>query len=546
MLKLNCISYKNIGTFHDALKQQNIKFEKRNNFIFFHVFSSLRKYKLQHSKKNNFLNKLFFFKKEYKSYFHKLSNNLFLSSERKNEVIFHKMDKTNKNVQMIKHNIITIQRTEKGMEEYTAIDGKTKTNNNNNKNNDNNDNDNDNNNNNNNNNNNDNDIKANIHQDIDNIKNNMIDLELSELWSKKSLIVNFQNNICEIILNRPEKLNAINKDMINGLLNIIKSLDNDERCFMVIIRSTNINCFSSGSDVKYVIENKEQGIQHLKQLYLYINYISQMKKNLLCIWNGYVMGGGLGISIYSKYKVINNNAIFAMPENKIGFFPDIGCCYFFRKYFGRNIGLHLGLTSLRLNEVDLINFNVCNNYIENVDSFMDNLNNIKATNQEDFNKKLNNLLTNEYVSKMSYNKSNNPVLTDELINNINTYYSGVNNLEDLITKLKKDNNDFCKKLLSDIYSNCYFSCMFWFSYYLYNYEKSLEEVLNNDFKITQYFLFHKNSFERGVTEILVKKNKNFQWSKDEETNNADFEDIDDILMNKNLLSIREEFTNMSE
>lgn len=70
----------------------------------------------------------------------------------------------------------------------------------------------------------------------------------------------------------------------------------------------------------------------------------------------------------------------------------------------------------------------------------------------------------------------------------------------------------------------------------------MEEVLDNDFKMTQYFLYHTNTFEKGVTEILIKKNKSFQWSKDHENNPVKLEEtIEDILMNKNLLSIKDEF-----
>ncbi|CRG97037.1 3-hydroxyisobutyryl-coenzyme A hydrolase, putative [Plasmodium gallinaceum] len=384
-----------------------------------------------------------------------------------------------------------------------------------------------------------NDLNVNNENKSDEKKNmdDIIDLELSDIWSKKTLLVNYKNNIFEIILNRPDKLNALNKDMVTGLLNMIKSLDNDKRCHMIVLRSINTTSFSSGSDVKAIIENKEKGLMHLRQLYLYINYLSKFKKNFLCIWNGYVMGGGLGISMYSKHRVIHKNVIFAMPENKIGFFPDIGSCYFFKKYFGRNIGLHLGLTSLKLNEADLMNFKVCTNYIENIDLFLNELKNIKKNNLNDFN--------NEYhkiLSKYPLKDCNvTPVLTEELVSNINKYYNSANNLEELISKLKKDNNDFCKKLLSDINNNCYFSCRFWFSYFLYNYDKTLEDILDNDYKISQYFLYHTKTFETGVTEILAKKNKSFQWNKVEEIKYMEMENIEDILMNKNFLSIKDEF-----
>ncbi|EUD66111.1 3-hydroxyisobutyryl-CoA hydrolase [Plasmodium inui San Antonio 1] len=372
----------------------------------------------------------------------------------------------------------------------------------------------------------------------------VIDLEVSEVWSKKTLILNFKDSIFEIILNRPEKLNAINKDMINGLLNIVKSLNNDNRCRIIVIKSSNTTCFCSGSDVKDIVQNKEKGMQHLKQLYMYIHYLSKMKKPVLCIWNGYAMGGGLGISMYAKFRIINKKAIFAMPENKIGFFPDVSCCYFFNKYFGRNIGLHLGLTSLRLNEVDLVNFKICTNYVENVDGLLNEIYSIVKANQNEFDVGLATVL-DKYPPKVSTDIK--PVLTHKLINNIDKYYSSATSLDHLISRLKKDqDNPFCQETLEAINQNCYSSCNFWFEYFLYNYDKPLEEVLDNDFKITQHFLYHTDTFEKGVTELLVKKNKSFKWSSAREYGDVQVgPSVEDILTNSGVLSIRGEFTRVS-
>ncbi|KMZ96654.1 3-hydroxyisobutyryl-coenzyme A hydrolase, putative [Plasmodium vivax] len=369
----------------------------------------------------------------------------------------------------------------------------------------------------------------------------VIDLELSEVWSKKTLILNFKNSVFEIILNRPEKLNAINKDMINGLLNIVKSLNSDDRCHLIIIKSSNTTCFCSGSDVKDIVQNKEKGMQHLKQLYMYIHYLSKMKKPVLCIWNGYAMGGGLGISMYAKFRVINKKAIFAMPENKIGFFPDISCSYFFKKYFGRNIGLHLGLTSLRLNEADLVNFKICSNYVEDVGGLLNEIYNIGRPNQKEFERELSTIL-GKYPPKVT--TETKPVLTHELISNIDRYYSVAANLNDLLSKLKKDQgNPFCQQTLEAINQNCLSSCNLWFEYFLYNYDKPLEEVLDNDFKITQHFLYHTDTFEKGVTELLVKKNKSFKWSSARESGDLHAgPSVEDILTNSGLLSIRGELT----
>lgn len=59
--------------------------------------------------------------------------------------------------------------------------------------------------------------------------------------------------------------------------------------------------------------------------------------------NGIVMGGGAGLGVFAKHKIVTEKTIFAMPEAKIGFFTDVGCSIFYSK-IRKNLGFYLGLT----------------------------------------------------------------------------------------------------------------------------------------------------------------------------------------------------------
>lgn len=56
------------------------------------------------------------------------------------------------------------------------------------------------------------------------------------------------------------------------------------------------------------------------------------------------MGGGAGLSAYAPFRIATENTVFAMPEAKIGYFPDVGASYFLSKMDGE-IGTYLALTS---------------------------------------------------------------------------------------------------------------------------------------------------------------------------------------------------------
>lgn len=55
------------------------------------------------------------------------------------------------------------------------------------------------------------------------------------------------------------------------------------------------------------------------------------------------MGGGVGLSVHAPFRIATENTLFAMPETKIGFFPDVGASYFLSRLDGE-IGTYLALT----------------------------------------------------------------------------------------------------------------------------------------------------------------------------------------------------------
>lgn len=71
--------------------------------------------------------------------------------------------------------------------------------------------------------------------------------------------------------------------------------------------------------------------------------LAKMKPVQLSVFDGIVMGGGVGISIHSKIKIGTDSSVFAMPEARIGFFTDVGASFFLTR-LRKKIGLYLALT----------------------------------------------------------------------------------------------------------------------------------------------------------------------------------------------------------
>ncbi|MFS7981636.1 putative 3-hydroxyisobutyryl-CoA hydrolase [Helianthus anomalus] len=86
----------------------------------------------------------------------------------------------------------------------------------------------------------------------------------------------------------------------------------------------------------------------------YLDYfLATYKKPLLALLDGSVMGGGVGISIHSTFRIVTENTSFAMPEVLIGLFPDVGASYFLSRLPGF-FGEYVGLTGARLNGAEML------------------------------------------------------------------------------------------------------------------------------------------------------------------------------------------------
>ncbi|KAG5590292.1 hypothetical protein H5410_040806, partial [Solanum commersonii] len=69
--------------------------------------------------------------------------------------------------------------------------------------------------------------------------------------------------------------------------------------------------------------------------------------------NGAVMGGGAGLSMNAKFRIVTENTVFAMPEASFGHYPDVGASYFLSRLPG-HFGEYLGLTGEKINGSEMI------------------------------------------------------------------------------------------------------------------------------------------------------------------------------------------------
>lgn len=151
-----------------------------------------------------------------------------------------------------------------------------------------------------------------------------------------------------VTLNRPARLNALNREMFEALSAQYRTWAPDPHIYGVVMQSAHPSVFSSGGDLKVLQEWNEQGAQgaireFYRAAYTHVWVLEKFIRPNVPLINGLCLGGGIGISLYGTHCVAGEGYRFGMPQVGIGFLPDIGGTYFLSRMLGWT-GLYLALT----------------------------------------------------------------------------------------------------------------------------------------------------------------------------------------------------------
>ncbi|MBN2421657.1 enoyl-CoA hydratase/isomerase family protein [Candidatus Woesearchaeota archaeon] len=150
-------------------------------------------------------------------------------------------------------------------------------------------------------------------------------------------LINIETNgkICTIALNREQRLNALNTELINELANAIQNLK-DER---IVIFKGKGKAFAAGADVKEMSEMDNSKLKEFsKKGQQLLNRIEDLDKLTIAVINGFCFGGGLELACACDLRISSKISKFGLPELKLGVIPGFGAFFRVQKLIG-NSGL---------------------------------------------------------------------------------------------------------------------------------------------------------------------------------------------------------------
>jgi enoyl-CoA hydratase len=148
---------------------------------------------------------------------------------------------------------------------------------------------------------------------------------LLKIMNYKTLLFEKKNNIAKVILNRANKLNALNKLMMSELEKCIKSIEKDKSIRALIITGSGEKAFVACADIKELNENdRSSGRQFAEFGSSVFSRIEQMRIPVVAAINGYALGGGCELALCCHIRFASENAKLGQTELNLGLIPGYG------------------------------------------------------------------------------------------------------------------------------------------------------------------------------------------------------------------------------
>lgn len=140
-----------------------------------------------------------------------------------------------------------------------------------------------------------------------------------------NLLLEVENGIALLTINRPKSLNALNSETLAELNTCLAELENNEEVKVVILTGSGEKSFVAGADISEMVnatpaEGRKMGLL-AKEAF---GRLENMPQITIAAVNGYALGGGCEISMACDIRVASENARFAQPECGLGILPGFG------------------------------------------------------------------------------------------------------------------------------------------------------------------------------------------------------------------------------
>ena len=181
----------------------------------------------------------------------------------------------------------------------------------------------------------------------------------------ENILIEKQDNIAIVTINRPEKLNALNKATIQELHEGFNSLNEDKSVKVIIITGSGEKAFVAGADISefadFSVENG--GKLAAKGQELLFDYVQNLSTPVIAAVNGFALGGGLELAMACHFRVASDNAKMGLPEVTLGVIPGYGGTQRLPQLVGKGRAMEMIMSAAMIDAETAKNYGLVNHVV---------------------------------------------------------------------------------------------------------------------------------------------------------------------------------------
>ncbi len=325
------------------------------------------------------------------------------------------------------------------------------------------------------------------------------------------LISDVKKHIGHIVLNRPNKLNAMSKEMVYLLSDCFKAYEENPAVKVILIEGMGSRAFSAGGDIIemyhdiFTADTWSDQPQLFDIEYGLVEKLYTLKTPYVALWQGVVMGGGVGLGMPADIIFADDTVQWAMPETRLGFCPDVGMGYFLSQ-LPQPVAMYITLSGSTLSGADLVKYGLATYYIEHrhLPFVRSEILAVRKKNTAEETLKELRMIAGYYAK---------PVETcplDQEMDAINHYY-GAPTLKEIFKRLEAGTDAFAKHHLSVLRQRCPLALAVQFEKYFVGKNLTLPQTLMLDNHIIRDGIARGN-VQEGIRVAMLDKQATPKWS----------------------------------
>jgi len=177
----------------------------------------------------------------------------------------------------------------------------------------------------------------------------------------QTLLTSLENRILIVTINRPDKMNALNKDVFSDLESAIDEIYSNKDIGAAIITGAGEKAFVAGADIsEFITLSSEKAPELAKRGQNVFDKIENCPKPIVAAVNGFALGGGCELALACHFIYASENAKFGQPEVNLGLIPGYGGTQRLTQLVGRNVTMELLMSGNMISAKQAVEYGIVN------------------------------------------------------------------------------------------------------------------------------------------------------------------------------------------